>query len=353
MRVSAFFPMTDRSAALFIEKPPSGLDDLSRSGLAVSAPPPRQVRAAVMLALATVFWGLSFPLAKALVIAQRGLLPEADSLFLAALGLVLRFGLAAAVLAVFSFKTLRALNRGEVWQGVGLGFFGGAGMLLQMDGLTYTAASTSAFLTACYCVVIPVIVAVQRRRWPSALVGVSCALVALGMSLLAGIDWRTLQLGRGEWETVLASMCFAGQILWLERPGFARNRTSHVTLVMFAALSLLLSPVIGLTARAPGDMAVAAWGSPVIVGLMLTLMVLCTLFTFTTMNHWQPHIEATQAGLIYCLEPVFASLFALFLPVRLAALAGIVYANETLTWQLLAGGALITAANIAIQWRKG
>jgi hypothetical protein len=67
------------------------------------------------------------------------------------------------------------------------------------------------------------------------------------------------------------------------------------------------------------------------------------------MNAWQPKITATEAGLIYCVEPIFGSLAALFLPAVFSVWAMINYANETATWTLLVGGGLITAANILIQ----
>lgn len=327
------------------------MSDRSPNHLEAPATHPFRARATVWLMAATVLWGLSFPLAKALAIAQRVYLPGADSWFLAALPLVFRFGVAALVLLVFSARTLRSLTGSEVWQGAVLGGFAAGGMLLQMDGLSYTAASTSAFLTSCYCVTIPVLVACQRRRWPPALVRVSCALVVSGMAVLAGVDWHTLHLGRGESETVLASCFFAAQIFWLERPGFARNRTAHVTIVMFAAIAAAAAPVMLLRCRAPGDAFVAVTASGPIVALLLALTLLCTLATFTVMNHWQKYLEATDAGLIYCLEPVSASLCALFLPVWLGVFAGVSYPNEAPTWRLLAGGLLITAANACIQWK--
>jgi hypothetical protein len=39
-------------------------------------------------------------------------------------------------------------------------------MLLQTDGLRFTAASTSAFLTQFYAILIPVYVALRSRRNP-------------------------------------------------------------------------------------------------------------------------------------------------------------------------------------------
>jgi hypothetical protein len=68
------------------------------------------------------------------------------------------------------------------------------------------------------------------------------------------------------------------------------------------------------------------------------------------MNRWHRHVGATLAGLIYCVEPVFTSAYALFLPGLLSAWAGIRYANETLTPHLLVGGGLILAANVLAQF---
>jgi drug/metabolite transporter (DMT)-like permease len=82
---------------------------------------------------------------------------------------------------------------------------------------------------------------------------------------------------------------------------------------------------------------------------MLALLVLpCTLGGYLLMNHWQPRLSATQAGLIYCVEPVFASLTALFVPAWLSRWADISYVNERVSINLLSGGGLITAANILI-----
>ena len=47
---------------------------------------------------------------------------------------------------------------------------------------------------------------------------------------------------------------------------------------------------------------------------------------------------------MYCIEPIFGSLMALFLPAIFSVWAGIDYPNETATWTLLIGGGLITLA---------
>ena len=169
--------------------------------------------------------------------------------------------------------------------------------------------------------------------------------------MLAGLDWRTLRLGRGEWETMIASGFFAGQIFWLERPSFAGNRTAHASVVMFLVITGVCLPVTLAHTRSLQDLAVGAAGSPAIIGFLAVLTIFCTVLAFSIMNHWQRFLEATEAGLIYCAEPVFASVFALFLPAWFAMLGGVTYPNEALTMRLLTGGGLITLANVLIQLR--
>jgi hypothetical protein len=48
---------------------------------------------------------------------------------------------------------------------------------------------------------------------------------------------------------------------------------------------------------------------------------------------------------------VFTAAYVLFLPGLLSSLIGPHYPNEILTFPLLAGGGLIVAANIVMQWR--
>jgi drug/metabolite transporter (DMT)-like permease len=123
---------------------------------------------------------------------------------------------------------------------------------------------------------------------------------------------------------------------------------AHFSLVMFLTMTLLALPIVGMTTERPWDW-LAPYASPAALGLMAILVLPCTIGGYMLMNRWQRHVTATQAGLIYCLEPVFTSAFALFLPAWFSDWASVGYANETLTRNLLLGGALITLANVLIQ----
>jgi drug/metabolite transporter (DMT)-like permease len=177
-----------------------------------------------------------------------------------------------------------------------------------------------------------------------------CALVLAGVALLGKFDWHALRFGRGEWETLLCSFFFMGQILWLGRREFVGNDSTRLTLVMFATEGVVLwAAAAGLAPDAPALL--IPWRSMPWLGLTVILTLFSTVAAFLLMNTWQPKVTTTEAGLIYCGEPIFSSLMALFLPAWFSAWAHIDYPNEHATWTLLVGGGLITLANVVIQLR--
>jgi drug/metabolite transporter (DMT)-like permease len=300
----------------------------------------------LMLFLATTCWGLSFPLMKGLVLAQQQLAPGTSVWFITAQTLVVRFGLAAVVMGLLCCR--QRYRWLDVKLGLGLGFYAGVGTLFQMAALEQTLSSTSAFLTQFTVLLVPLWLALVQRRRPSLLLCVCCVLVIAGMAVLCGVKWNDLQLKRGEWLTLLAAALFTGDILWLDRREFVAADKLRATVVMFATMAGCLAPVA--VAGWPANHSwMHAYTTPAVLTMLGLLLGASTLVAFTIMNVWQPLIAPTHATLIYCAEPVFASLYALFLPAWLAQLGRFDYANESLNANLWIGGGLITLANILIQ----
>jgi len=82
---------------------------------------------------------------------------------------------------------------------------------------------------------------------------------------------------------------------------------------MFLLMALICAPLICVTA--PNAAAcLRAYASPPACGFLAILVFFCTLISYTMMNRWQKFVTATEAGLIYSIEPVIASLLSLFLP---------------------------------------
>jgi len=303
-----------------------------------------------MLLLANLFWGLSFPLIKTILFTHQQLLPASDNWFATAMTLAPRFLLGFVVMLLFGRNQLAGFTTGEWRQGLVLGLSSSLGMLFQIDGLQFTSASVSAFLTQFYAIMIPVYLALRIRRSPPLVIWLSCLLVLAGVAILGRFDFRAMRLGRGEVETLLGSVFFMWQIFTLENKRYRPNRVMPVTLVMFATDAAAFIVMALFTAPHLSDVLVP-WSSVSWLGFTLLLTGFCTLGSFTIMNKWQPKISATEAGLIYCFEPIFGSIMALFLPAIFSRWAGLSYANEPVTWHLLAGGGLITLANVLIQLR--
>lgn len=311
---------------------------------------PRRRTAAQILVLCCVFWAFSFPFTKALQSLGNQSVPGVSSVFLSAWAVVIRFGIGALVLCAMTARRLPKISKLEVQQGVGLGFFGGLGMFFQLDGLAYTQASTSAFFTQAYCVMIPVWLAARQRKWPPAPVLLACSLAVAGAAVLADFSPQNLRLGRGEWETLAGSVFFTGQILWLDNPRYAANDAGRFILVMFLSMVGVCLPVAWIFAGQPSNF-LRVYSAPAAIVLLLLLIVGCTLLTYLLMNRWQRELPATEAGVLYCSEPVFTSAICLFVPGWLSSLSGIDYPDETLTGHLLLGGLLILLANALIQLR--
>jgi drug/metabolite transporter (DMT)-like permease len=263
---------------------------------------------------------------------------------------VARFGLGTLILLPFALR-VRKPNRLEIRQGLWLALWGGTGMALQADGLAHTAASTSAFLTQAYCVILPLVACARQRRAPEGRTVVATILVLAGCAILSGMRAGDLRIGRGELETILAALLFTFQILALENPKYRKNRGLPVTLIMCLAITVLLLPATVITAPDLPALLKAGASWPAF-GLVAVLALFCSVGAYLLMNHWQPRISATEAGLIYTTEPVFTAIYVIFLPQWIAAFTGNGYANEIPGPAMIIGGGLILAANLLMQIKR-
>jgi drug/metabolite transporter (DMT)-like permease len=307
--------------------------------------------AILLLILACLFWGISFPVSKSLTLLYLQSMPGSSSWFVVSLQGSIRFLMAGLLMVPFCWRELRSLRGSELIQGFGLGFCGGAGMLLQMDGLAYTSASISAFLTQAYCILLPLYHFARTRTVPGLRDLLAIFMVVSGIAILANVDWRTFRISRGELETLISAVFFTFQILWLERPAFRPNRTRLVSTTMFLSIGLVFG-LAALCTRPDRMNYTTAIDSFAKLFLTLLLVFFCTLLAFNLMNHCQPAITSTEAGIVYTTEPLFTAVFALFLPAQLSGLAQIDYANEQFSLTVVSAGGLILLANLLLQIRS-
>ncbi|MGB0993699.1 MAG: EamA family transporter, partial [Akkermansiaceae bacterium] len=229
-------------------------------------------KAIIALVLCCAFWGISFPVLKALMIElreQSSATQEASTLFFSSWIQMARFLIAGVIMFFLTIKISKPTAL-EIRQGLIIAFWGGIGMWLQADGLAYTEASTSAFLTQAYCVFLPLWVAVSHKKLPSKTTIAAVLLVIIGGGILAGVSTNNLKVGRGELATIASALFFTFQILTLEKPQYSNNRGRSVTLVMCLGISLVFLPITFATAPSPTT--VVSMGSSASVALLIVVL---------------------------------------------------------------------------------
>jgi drug/metabolite transporter (DMT)-like permease len=333
----------------------------------------RRFRAILALVLVNVLWGVSFPLMRMI----NGLMDQAvpagseatsraativEQLTRASFYMAMRFSIAMVLLAMAMPSLFRRLTRAEWLMGMGVGLPFAAGFLLQVAGLNEIPASRSGFLTSLCVAFTPLLMIAVERRWPRPAIVMGAAIALLGTAFLTGLlvpggrfgvhlaADSTSPPGMGDALTVAAAFLFGFQIIAIDV--FARRMTSErLTAGMFLAVIVVAIVVFSTSATLrPMPAGPSAWTGLLtdwpFLALTAITSVFCSALAFCLMNTYQPEVSPVQAASIYTLEPVFATLWAMWLPGVLSPLVGLDYPSESADLMLLLGGALIVLGNI-------
>jgi drug/metabolite transporter (DMT)-like permease len=311
--------------------------------------------AAVMLALTTVVWGLSFPLMKNWQ--DEAKTCPGGSLVSGLTVIGLRMFFALILFGLFKPDLFLKPTRREFAVGVLVGLTNFVGFALQVVGLATTTPARSGFLTSLCSAWVPLLAwGVFRSRISTATVlGLALALAGAGVLHIGKVEEPAPNPGPtraasvltdGDFLTLIASGFFAVAVLVLDRLG-RKAAAGHLTVGLLASTGLasLLIIVARLSdGNGPGLRDWLTWTTgmltnPAILRDVLLLTVLSTVLAFHWMTTYQPKLSASRAALIYLLEPVFASLFSLIL------------GHDRLTNYLLAGGGLILVGNLLVELR--
>ncbi|QOD43275.1 DMT family transporter [Clavibacter zhangzhiyongii] len=224
----------------------------------------------------------------------------------------LRFLAAGLISAVVFGRALRGMRRIDVGAGAAIGVMIFLGYGLQTYGLQSIPSSTSAFITALYVPLVPLLQWAAFRKRPSALALVGVALAFVGLLLVAGPQ-QGVALGAGELATLVSTLPIAAEIILIGL--FAGRvdvgRVTVVQLLVAGALALACMPVAG--EAIPGF----SW-----VWLVAALALgASSCLIQVTMNWAQRSVSPTRATIIYAGEPVWAGVVGRVAGERLPALA--------------------------------
>jgi drug/metabolite transporter (DMT)-like permease len=268
------------------------------------------------LLLTTLIWGATFPATKA-VLEQ---IPALSFLFL-------RFVLGALLVWTwFLMARHRVHHQRELLIASAIAtVFLFLGYVLQTEGLHYTSASNSAFLTALYVVFVPLIL----RRF-EARVLIATAIATAGLWLLIK---PSAVINVGDLMTLGCAVAFAGHIVCLER--FTRAFDAPSLLVwQMTAMTMLFIPTLYW------EQAPASAFAPTAV-LMIGLLVTGGLATgaFAVQMWAQQIVPAQQVALVFASEPAYAAWLSWY------------FLGETLDLQgWIGSGLILTAVVLGAFW---
>jgi drug/metabolite transporter (DMT)-like permease len=243
----------------------------------------------VALVAVTCFWGGTFLIVH---LAMR----ECGPLFFVGV----RFLTAGTASLLVFGRTMGRPTRADVGAGLAVGVAIACGYALQTIGLTTISSSQSAFLTALYVPMVPLLQWLVMKRPPGLPSWIGVAAAFVGMVLLAGPDAGVLSLSPGEIATVACAFAVAAEILLIGH--FASRvdsrRVSLIQLYAGSALSFLAMPFAG------EGLPAFSWGwVSAAVGLGFASAVIQLV-----MNWAQKSVSPTRATLIYAGEPVWGGL---------------------------------------------
>ncbi|QHF22525.1 EamA family transporter [Rathayibacter sp. VKM Ac-2762] len=224
----------------------------------------------------------------------------------------MRFAIAGLISAVVFHRSLRGMRRIDLAAGIAIGVMIFAGYGLQSYGLQTIPSSTSAFLTALYVPLVPLLQWVVFRRRPGVLTLVGVALAFVGLLLIAGPQ-PGVALGAGEVATIVSTLPIAAEIILI---GLVAGR---VDLGRVTVVQLLVAGALGFASMPVAGEAVPAFSGAWLIPALALGASSCLIQL--TMNWAQRSVSPSRATIIYSAEPVWAGLIGRLAGDRLPALA--------------------------------
>ena len=236
-----------------------------------------------------------------------------------------RFGISALLLGTVLVLRgeLTQLTRQELLAGGVIGVWVYLGFGLQTAGLQHIESSKSAFLTALYVPLVPLVLWAWKRHWPTRMAWLAIAMAVLGTYGLTGAQSLLQGWNAGDGLTIACALAFALEIVTL---GHFSKGCHPVRLAW--VLTLTVAALARPTSWALGEGSVQ-WQWTFV--WLITGLASITAFVQFAMSWAQQHVSETHATLIYSMEPVWAAF--------VGALAG----ERLGLWGML-GGALIVLA---------
>ena len=292
-------------------------------------------KATIALFIVTIIWGCTF-------LWLKRALDSADSVSSAQTNVVstffvtLRFGLTLPLFFYFTPSIRKNLGDYRSWyDGFILAFFMLGGFVFQMRGLEGISPAVSAFLTSLYVIFTALILAYLAGSFQSKSLLFGVLLATFGAGYIQGPP--ELHYDIAEWLTILCAIMFAGHIIFTD---IITKRVDPMTvtftsIAISTLMALLLLNYFMFVNESSINMYTLIIKNDFLVPLLLSSF-FGTYVALSLVNYYQKYINPVRAAILYALEPVWATIFAVGTGV-----------TEFNFWLLIGGSCLLVGNLIA------
>ncbi|HAF06823.1 MAG: DMT family transporter [bacterium] len=250
----------------------------------------RTLFADLILLLVTLLWGLTF------ITVKDGIKSSSFSLFI-----FLRFFIATILLFPFTIKRWKKVRKKNIYDGITLGIFVFAGFYLQTAGLKYTTPSRSAFITGLSVIIVPFLSILFFKKRINFFTFLALIFSVAGLLFIFNPSFSS-RINLGDILTLTCALVFAFVIIFVQIFN-GRNDTFILVFIQFLTVSFLSLIFIFF------EGVYLSLNKNFYIGMFYT-SVFATFFALLLQNRFQKDTNEVRAGIIYTLEPVFASIFS-------------------------------------------
>tara|TARA_B100000886_G_scaffold334053_1_gene289009 strand:+ start:507 stop:1421 length:915 start_codon:yes stop_codon:yes gene_type:complete len=290
-------------------------------------------KATIALFIVTIIWGCTFLwLKRALDSAESDTSSQTN--VVATLFVTLRFGLTLPIFLFFNSAIRQNLGNIRSWyDGTILAFFMLGGFVFQMMGLEGISPAVSAFLTSLYVIFTAIILAYLAGRFQSRSLLFGVVLATIGAGYIQGPP--ELHYDIAEWLTILCALMFAGHIIFTD---IITKRVDPMT-VTFTSISVstLMALFLLNYFMYVNDSEINIYSLIIKFDFLIPLILSSFFGTYVALslvNYYQKYIDPVRAAILYALEPVWATIFAVGMGVT------------DFNFWLLVGGTCLLAGNL-------
>lgn len=248
----------------------------------------------LLLLLATVSWGLTFPL----INLSLQLISPVIFLFI-------RFLVSSLImLPMVGIKKLK--TRGGETEGFVAGLLLFIGYYFQTVGLKYTTPADSGIITGLYVVLVPILSYVYLKSKVSIVDWIAVLLAMFGLAILSGGVSGSSSVEFGNVLTIICAVGYAIQIAYVSK------HSSRIDSMKFTFYQMLTVTILSLITIPTFSIYYDLY-SPLVLFTIVFTAIFAGIMGYFIMNRALIYVKPEKAGVVLVTEPIFAAIFSYFL----------------------------------------